>query len=87
MKIIWTALISLLIFPDLVQAEEEDLVYSVGALHEASMEWLGASLAAISYLSQLEATSYIPKDYLNSSDKMHLINELERSGYIVKRER
>lgn len=87
MKMILVALISSLIFASTAQAKEEDVISAVGALNEASIEWLGISLGAISYLSQIETTSYMPKDYLIGSDKMSLIIELENAGYIVINER
>ena len=87
MKIILAALISSLMLASAAQAKEDDVISAVGALNEASIEWLGVSLGAISYLSQIEATSYMPKDYLSGSDKMPLITELENAGYIVIQER
>ena len=87
MKIILAALVTLLMSVSAAQAKEEDVISAVGALNEASVEWLGVSLGAISYLSQIEATSFMPKDYLSGSDKMPLIIELEKAGYVVIHER
>lgn len=87
MKHLIALTILILILPSYVQANEDDIVSKIGALNEASMEWLGVSLGAVSYLSQIRSSSYIPLDYLEQSGNMRLINELEKAGYIAKHQR
>ena len=87
MKYLITYAISILIASSYVQANENDVTSKIGALNEASMEWLGVSLGAVSYLSQITPSSYIPLGYLEQSGSMELINELENAGYITKHER
>lgn len=54
----------------------------IDKLNSASIESLGISLNALSYLVQVTPKSYMPLSYLKKSDKIHLIDELEKAGYV-----
>lgn len=87
MKYVITVFFSALIASSHVQANENDIISKIGALNEASIEWLGVSLGAVAYLSQITPNSYMPLDYLEHSGTMELISELANAGYITKHER
>jgi len=63
-------------------SEKEDTIDAVTVLNEASIEFLGVSLDALTFLSQSNYKAYIPKSHLESSKKISLVNQLEKAGYI-----
>ena len=54
----------------------------IDKLNSASIESLGISLNALSYLVQISPESYIPLSHLKKSGKIHHIDELEKAGYV-----
>lgn len=54
----------------------------IETLNAASIESLGISLNALSYLVEASAYSYMPLSHLEESGKMAFINELEEAGYV-----
>ena len=65
-----------------IASEKEDTIDSVTVLNEASLEFLGISLDALTYLSQTNYKAFVPKSHLESSKKILLIQELKKAGYI-----
>jgi hypothetical protein len=59
----------------------------IEALNQASIESLGISLNALSYLVDASPYNYMPLSYLEKSGKISFIKELEDSGYIEISER
>ena len=51
-------------------------------LNLATIESLGISLNALSYLVEASPYSYMPLSYLEQSGKIDYINELEEAGYV-----
>jgi len=68
-------------------ADNEEILASITTLNEASIEWLGISLDALSYLLQSGDGSYVPKDYVESANRIPLIRELEGAGFVTVEER
>jgi len=62
--------------------EDEDVLAAVIVLNNASLDFLGVSLSALSFLSETSPHSYRPLSYLKKSGKIELINELEKAGYL-----
>ena len=89
MKRILVALffISSISFTSNASEKQEAILDSVTVLNEASLEWLGVSLDALTFLSQSSEGSYIPKSYLESSKKIYLVQQLEKAGYIQAEQR
>ena len=54
----------------------------IDTLNSVSIESLGISLNALSYLVQVSPEGYIPLSYLKKSGKIDHIDELEKAGYV-----
>jgi hypothetical protein len=63
-------------------AGDSDIEAKIDKLNSASIESLGVSLNALSYLVEASPYSYMPLSYLEESGKIHYINELEKAGYV-----
>lgn len=64
------------------QADRDEVITKVMALNEASVEWLGISLAALGFLSELAPGTHIPLSYLEETGKLQLVEMLEVGGYV-----
>jgi len=63
-------------------AGDSDIEAKIDKLNSASIESLGISINALSYLVRTSPDSYMPLSYLEESGKIHYINELEKAGYV-----
>ncbi len=65
-----------------VYAGSPDFEAKIDKLNSASIESLGISLRALSYLAEASPYSYMPLSHLEKSGKIDYIIELEKAGYV-----
>lgn len=71
-----------ILLPASVLASDGSLEEKIRSLNEASIESVGISLNALSYLVSASADSYMPLWHLEQSGDIDYIKELERAGYV-----
>lgn len=75
-------LLMLCLFSTSGYSAEATVEDKINTLNEATVNSLGISLPALSYLMKASPSSYIPLWHLNESGDMDYIRELEKAGYV-----
>jgi len=79
-KILSFVIMSLIVTP--AYSAEPTIEAKINTLNTATVNSLGISLTALSYLMQASANSYMPLWHLKESGGMKNIRELEQAGYV-----
>ena len=79
-KILSFVIMSLIVTP--AYSAEPTIEAKINTLNTATVNSLGISLTALSYLMQASANSYMPLWHLKESGDMKNIRELEQAGYV-----
>jgi len=63
-------------------ADELTIQEKINQLNQATIETIGVSLHALSYLIDASEYSYMPLRYLQKSGDIEYVKELEKAGYV-----